>query len=57
MNIIDYAEKFYNTNLKKENKLTYDKAFMYWRERLCEKCMYIFKWDGLPEEIEQKEIE
>lgn len=57
MNIIEYAEKFYNTNLKKENKLTYDKAFMYWRERLCEKCMYIFKWDGLPEEIEQKEIE
>ena len=45
MNIIDYAEKFYNTNLKKENKLTYDKAFMYWRERLCEKCMDIFKWD------------
>ena len=57
MNIIEYVEKFYNTNLKKENKLTYDKAFMYWRERLCEKCMYIFKWDGLPEEIEQKEIE
>lgn len=36
-------------------KWTYAKRFAYWREYLGEKCIRMFKWDGLP--FPQKELE
>lgn len=42
---------------KTAKKLNFNKSFVYWRNALLEKCMRIFKWDGLPETIPQKEIE
>lgn len=37
--------------------LEIEQSYTYWVETLFEKCVRIFKWEGLPESIPQKEIE
>lgn len=51
-----YIEKYFK-DLKKEEKnaLSLEDSYCYWKDKLFEKCMRIFEWEGLP--FEQKEIE
>lgn len=46
----------YNKKIEK-NALTIEESFNYWVEMLFEKCIRIFKWRGLPDNMPQKEIE
>lgn len=50
--------KEYGLSRKKENEiLKIDKSYQYWIDTLFEKCVKIFRWNGLPNNIPQKEIE
>lgn len=46
----------YNKKIEK-NALTIGESYNYWVEMLFEKCVRIFKWSGLPDNMPQKEIE
>ena len=50
--------KEYGLSKKKETEiLKTDKSYQYWIDTLFEKCVKMFKWEGLPLSIPQKEIE
>lgn len=46
-----------SAQLKKRRKLDYNRAYRSWYALLANKAMYLFKWDGLPEPMKQREIE
>ena len=49
----------YKTNLAEIEKSTFSLSYVYdmWRNYLFERCIRLFEWKGLPENIPQKEIE
>ena len=47
----------YNKKQLEKKMMELDASIDYWIEMLFEKCVRIFKWDGLPAAIPQKEIE